>query len=130
MIAVFLANGLRFSRSPGENFINFNWEIIMKVVGSLTCARCHIEYRDMATDNTADHTGWICDSCIADQQGLSAGNAGADTVCEKLGTATTIGELKKLIENFDDNISFGFRNQPMQDLYKIDYEDFTAIVFQ
>ena len=51
----------------------------MKVVGSLTCARCHIEYRDMATDNTVDHTGWICDSCVTEQQMLPAADAGTNS---------------------------------------------------
>lgn len=48
----------------------------MKVVGSLTCASCLITYKDMAIDNTENHTGWICDSCKAERQGLSATNAG------------------------------------------------------
>lgn len=37
-----------------------------------------------------------------------------------LGVATTVGELRKLIEQYPDETSFGFRNQPMQALYEVD----------
>lgn len=33
-----------------------------------------------------------------------------------LGIPTTVGELKKLIEKYPDDISFGFMNQPIQEL--------------
>lgn len=36
---------------------------------------------------------------------------------KKLGKPKTIGELKKLIEKIPDDTSFGFRNQPMQELF-------------
>lgn len=39
-----------------------------------------------------------------------------------IGTPRTIGELKKLIEKYPDNIEFGFRNQPMQDLCEVKYD--------
>lgn len=64
----------------------------MKVVGSLTCARCHIEYREMVIDNTADHTGWICDNCKAEQQGLVAANAGQELLCAMMDRAGEFNE--------------------------------------
>ena len=47
-----------------------------------------------------------------------------------LGIATTIGELKKLIKNYPDDTSFGFRNQPMQKLYEVKYDDIVFVTFQ
>lgn len=40
---------------------------------------------------------------------------------DKLGTFATVGELKRALEPFEDDVSFGFRNQPMQSLYRIIY---------
>ncbi len=37
---------------------------------------------------------------------------------KKLGIAFTVGELRKLLKPYSDDISFGFRNQPMQSLYE------------
>ena len=55
-----------------------------------------------------------------------------DTKC--LGTAVTIGELKALIEKYDDATPFGFRNQPLQSLFEVNYSDGseheTHVVFQ
>jgi len=48
----------------------------------------------------------------------------------KLGTPKTVGELKRILTFYDDNIEFGFRNQPMQDLYEVKDGDKTYIVFQ
>ena len=48
----------------------------------------------------------------------------------KLGTPKTVGELKRLLTFYQDNIEFGFRNQPMQDLYEVKDWDKTYIVFQ
>ena len=48
----------------------------------------------------------------------------------KLGTPKTVGELKRLLTFYQDNIEFGFRNQPMQDLYEVKDGDKTYIVFQ
>ncbi len=36
--------------------------------------------------------------------------------CKSLGIVSTIGQLRKLIKKYPDNTSFGFRNQPMQEL--------------
>ena len=47
-----------------------------------------------------------------------------------LGIATTIGELKELIKNYPDDTSFGFRNQPMQKLYEVKYDDDVFVTFQ
>jgi len=47
-----------------------------------------------------------------------------------LGIATTIGELKELIKNYPDDTSFGFRNQPMQKLYEVKYDDIVFVTFQ
>lgn len=52
------------------------------------------------------------------------------SVVRSLGVATTIGELKKLIENYPDETSFGFRNQPMQELHEVKYFDVVFVVFQ
>lgn len=46
----------------------------------------------------------------------------------RLGIATTVGELKKLIADYPDDISFGFQNQPMQELIEIN-ADQKYIVF-
>jgi hypothetical protein len=40
-----------------------------------------------------------------------------------LGMPDTIGKLKDLIKNYPDNTSFGFRNQPMQNLFEVKYND-------
>ena len=48
----------------------------------------------------------------------------------RLGVATTIGELRKMIEIYPDDTSFGFRNQPMQELCEVKYSDVTFVVFQ
>ena len=47
-----------------------------------------------------------------------------------LGIATTIGELKELIKNYPDDTSFRFRNQPMQKLYEVKYDDIVFVTFQ
>lgn len=49
---------------------------------------------------------------------------------KELGTPTTVGELKEIINNYPKSTSFGFRNQPIQSLYevKVGSEDF--IFFQ
>lgn len=49
-----------------------------------------------------------------------------------LGIPITIGELKKLIKNYGDDVSFGFRNQPLQALYELNLEEDggIAVVFQ
>lgn len=47
-----------------------------------------------------------------------------------LGEATTVGQMRKLLEKYADNISFGFRNQPMQTLYEVLFQDLTAVIFQ
>jgi predicted translin family RNA/ssDNA-binding protein len=50
--------------------------------------------------------------------------------CKKIGKAKTIGELKELIKNYPDNTLFGFRNQPIQELYECKYDEFNALLFQ
>lgn len=50
--------------------------------------------------------------------------------CQKLSTPTTIGELRKIIAKYPDNTPFGFRNQPLQDLYEVQNLKETYIVFQ
>lgn len=40
-----------------------------------------------------------------------------------LGIAKTIGELREIIKNYPDNTPFGFRNQPMQELQELIYQD-------
>ena len=49
----------------------------------------------------------------------------------KLGTPTSIQELQDLIKQFSGETSFGFRNQPIQTLYKVKYGDgVECVVFQ
>lgn len=48
---------------------------------------------------------------------------------KELGKATTIGELRDLIKDYDDEHSFGFRNQPIQYLHELKIKDKTFIVF-
>ena len=45
-----------------------------------------------------------------------------------IGEPKTIGELRKFIEKYPDETSFGFRNQPMQELREINNGEF--IVFE
>ena len=47
-----------------------------------------------------------------------------------LGAPRTIGELKKLINRYPDNTDFGFRNQPIQTLCHVEFDDKMYIVFQ
>lgn len=53
-----------------------------------------------------------------------------DTIITDLGTAKTIGELKRRIERYADDVPFGFRNQEPQNLYEIRHKDETFICFQ
>ena len=47
-----------------------------------------------------------------------------------LGTPVTVGELKKLIEKYPDDTSFGFRNQPIQNLCHVEHGNDINVVFQ
>jgi len=47
-----------------------------------------------------------------------------------LGIATTIGELRALIKDYPDDTSFGFVNQPMQELFTRKFQDFNFVGFQ
>ena len=47
-----------------------------------------------------------------------------------LGTAETIGELKEIIKDYPDDTSFGFRNQPIQEIHEFKYTEVTFVVFQ
>lgn len=51
-------------------------------------------------------------------------------IVQILEAATTVGELKKQLEGFADDMSFGFRNQPMQHLHHIKIDEFEAVCFQ
>ena len=46
-----------------------------------------------------------------------------------LGVVKTIRELKEVIKDYPDETSFGFRNQPMQELYEVKYPDALFVVF-
>lgn len=48
----------------------------------------------------------------------------------KLGKPKTIGELKKIIDSLPDNTSFGFRNQPMQELFIFKHGKKDYVFFQ
>lgn len=47
-----------------------------------------------------------------------------------LGIVDTIGSLKEKINKYPNETSFGFRNQPMQELHEVIYDDQTFVVFQ
>lgn len=47
----------------------------------------------------------------------------------KIGTAETIGELKKLIDSYPDETVFNFRNQAAQTLYELTDKGQTTIYF-
>lgn len=49
---------------------------------------------------------------------------------KSLGFAKTIGELKKIIDAYPNDTSFGFRNQPMQQLHEVKMENDIYVVFQ
>jgi len=53
-----------------------------------------------------------------------------DGHCIKLGEPKTVGELKNILSKYDDNISFGFRNQPIQALHELRHKDEIYVVFQ
>ena len=65
---------------------------------------------------------WFRDRC--------AGYDRVHSVTGSLGVATTIGNLKKMIENYPDDTSFGFRNQPIQELHEVKYDNVVSVVFQ
>ena len=44
--------------------------------------------------------------------------------------ATTVGELRKQLAMFSDDVPFGFRNQPMQVLYHDKYDNVDYVSFQ
>lgn len=60
---------------------------------------------------------------------LQSGNL-HDSIKKIFDAALTVGDLRKQLSYFPDDVSFGFRNQPMQVLYHIKYDDFEALVFQ
>ena len=47
-----------------------------------------------------------------------------------IGIPTTIGELKRMIADFPDETSFGFRNQPMQVLKQKNTDEGTFVFFE
>lgn len=51
-------------------------------------------------------------------------------VCEPIGIATTVGQLRDMLKDFPDDMCFGFLNQPMQELFKYDDGGISAVVFQ
>lgn len=50
--------------------------------------------------------------------------------CKPLGVWVTVGGLMDVLKRYPPSTSFGFRNQPMQELHEIKYEDVTFVVFQ
>ena len=57
-------------------------------------------------------------------------NGAKPCVVRSLGQPETIGELRELIKDYPDWISFGFRNQPMQTLCEVAYTNITFVCFQ
>lgn len=56
--------------------------------------------------------------------------AGPDIVVLSLGKATTVVELRKLLEGYSNDTSFGFRNQPLQVLHEVNNSNNIFICFQ
>jgi hypothetical protein len=48
----------------------------------------------------------------------------------RLGIPQTVGELRKMLEQYPDHTSFGFRNQPLQILYFVEYPGLKCVCFQ
>jgi len=46
-----------------------------------------------------------------------------------LGTPKTVGELRKLLKKYDDNVTFKFKDQENQTLQEITSDENTFIVF-
>ncbi len=50
---------------------------------------------------------------------------------KRLGKPTTKDQLLKMLRGYPGDTDFGFRNQPRQTLYALEYPDgYSAIVFQ
>lgn len=67
---------------------------------------------------------------MSDQNNNRQDPAGPDIVVRSIGKATTVGELRKLLEGFSDDTSFGFRNQPLQVLHEVNNSNNIFICFQ
>jgi len=63
-------------------------------------------------------------------KGCSSFQTSENDHCKLIGEARTVGELKKFLDGYNDNASFGFRNQPMQALYEVRYGKEKYVVFQ
>lgn len=48
----------------------------------------------------------------------------------KIGQPVTVGELRKMLNDYPDDCSFGFRNQPMQELVESVYNNEKFVSFQ
>lgn len=48
----------------------------------------------------------------------------------ELGTASTVGELRELINSYPNETIFGFRNQPQQILVELNYNNEIFVAFQ
>lgn len=93
---------------------------------------CHGDIDDVIVSKTPPNCegcgckGWLNEDELDDDE--------EDELIEnrykKLGTPVTIGELKKLINGYDDHVSFGFKNQPVQSLFEIRYGETVFVVFQ
>lgn len=47
-----------------------------------------------------------------------------------LGSPNTVGQLKEVLSNYPNATSFGFRNQPMQELVEVNSDNESFVVFQ
>lgn len=55
--------------------------------------------------------------CELEEHKFSINNPQFFNIQEELGQASTVGELKRLLKDIPDDVSFCFLNQPMQTLY-------------
>jgi len=104
-----------------------NIEIILKKISAGVYLKFHNEL-NLSLDDCEKITEFI----IKEHADLIWGEQPSESNprIRSLGIATTIGELKKLIKNYPDDTSFGFRNQPMQKLYEVKYGDDVFVTFQ
>lgn len=47
-----------------------------------------------------------------------------------IGSPCTVGRLKQILKHFPDDLDFGFRNQPMQQLVFISRDGYNCLVFE
>lgn len=92
------------------------------------CQACQNKEHGVKTRIAIPHT------CEKKEPGnMSSGDVLPEVTIRKfirLGIPQTVGELRKLLEQYPDDASFGFRNQPLQILYYLEYPGLKCVCFQ